>query len=249
MNDDGQRAIVPATNRHSGWRRSAAVALAVAFGATLIGAAAIWWADRSRQIGATSRAARFLLVGPEGQLIAPGTYAPVFAISPDGTKIVVRAADSFGKSSLWLRPLSSLSSQRIEHTEGAGLPFWSPDSQSIAFQAGGRLQRVLVTGGVSQPICECSSGSGTWNRNGVIIFRDLAQNVLRRVPETGGTPVAITTLDEAGGELFHSSPYFLPDGRHFIYISTNQYSRNQQMASDFSSTKSSPKSPNSSTSS
>jgi hypothetical protein len=39
-----------------------------------------------------------------------------------------------------------------------------------------------------------------------------------RVPTSGGTPVAATTLNKARGEETHRWPGFLPDGRHFIYI-------------------------------
>ena len=33
----------------------------------------------------------------------------------------------------------------------------------------------------------------------------------------GGTPTLATTLDTKGGELWHRHPFFLPDGRHFLY--------------------------------
>ena len=33
----------------------------------------------------------------------------------------------------------------------------------------------------------------------------------------GGTPTLATTLDTKGGEQWHGHPFFLPDGRHFLY--------------------------------
>jgi dipeptidyl aminopeptidase/acylaminoacyl peptidase len=40
---------------------------------------------------------------------------------------------------------------------------------------------------------------------------------LLRVPSAGGTPVALTEPDPAAGEFSHRYPWFLPDGRHFLY--------------------------------
>lgn len=68
------------------------------------------------------------------------------ALSPDGRYLAFVAA--VGTTSfLWLRPLDSQTANRLGGTEGAMGPFWSPDSQSIAFFAGGRLKRVGVAGG------------------------------------------------------------------------------------------------------
>jgi hypothetical protein len=40
---------------------------------------------------------------------------------------------------------------------------------------------------------------------------------ISRVPAEGGTPVAVTTVDESREETDHVFPSFLPDGRHFLY--------------------------------
>src|ERR1700674_2585072 len=48
------------------------------------------------------------------------------AVSPDGQTLAFAATDASGKSFLWIRALSSPEAQRIEQTEGALLPFWSP---------------------------------------------------------------------------------------------------------------------------
>ncbi len=45
---------------------------------------------------------------------------------------------------------------------------------------------------------------------------------LFRVPAAGGTPTPVTDFD-AGSETAHMTPWFLPDGRRFLYlvVSTN----------------------------
>ena len=39
-----------------------------------------------------------------------------------------------------------------------------------------------------------------------------------RVSAVGGTPAPMTTLDEQAGETQHWAPFFLPDGKHFLYF-------------------------------
>ena len=92
------------------------------------------------------------------------------ALSPDGRYLAFVA--SVGTTSfLWLRPLDSQTANRLAGTEGAVGPFWSPDSQSIAFFAGGRLKRVGVAGGEPQTLAETNGlGGATWSPDGVILL-------------------------------------------------------------------------------
>jgi Tol biopolymer transport system component len=67
-------------------------------------------------------------------------------------------------------------------------------------------------------LCDAPTGlGGAWNRDGVIVFAPTATSALQKVPATGGAPTAATTL--AQGEATHREPFFLPDGRHFLYRS------------------------------
>ena len=50
-------------------------------------------------------------------------------------------------------------------------PFWSPDSRSIGFFAGGALKRLDLGGGAPQTLAPATTGrGGTWNADGVIVF-------------------------------------------------------------------------------
>ena len=97
-------------------------------------------------------------------------------------------------------------------------PFWSPDSKFLAFDAGGKLKKVDLTG--SPPVTICSTSAivlgGAWSRQGVIIFGN-DKGGLMRVPEKGGNAVPLTTIDRTRGERAQGFPTILPDGRHFIY--------------------------------
>jgi len=41
---------------------------------------------------------------------------------------------------------------------------------------------------------------------------------LYRTSDLGGAPTAITALDPSQNELLHTQPFFLPDGRHLLYL-------------------------------
>src|SRR5207245_799940 len=59
---------------------------------------------------------------------------------------------------------------------------------------------------------------GSWNKKGVIIFAPTRLGAgLFRVPAAGGVATPITVLDEALTRSTHRYPWFLPDGRHFLY--------------------------------
>ncbi len=149
----------------------------------------------------------------------PNGRAGFSALSPDGSRWAVVAPDSTGAPVLWVRPLDSLDAQALEGTEDATDPFWSPDSRSIAFWAQNKLMRLDASGGPAQTICDAPNGrGGSWNQEGTILFSVSDPPTLLRVPAEGGTPVAASELDASRQEDSHLWPWFLPDGRHFIFF-------------------------------
>ena len=119
---------------------------------------------------------------------------------------------------LWVRALADLAAQPLAGTEGAAGPFWSPDSRFIAFSAGGKLKKIDASGGPAISLCDTNTPyPGSWGRGDVILFTPATAGGLSRVAAAGGTPTLATTLDTKGGELGHAHPFFLPDGRHFLY--------------------------------
>ncbi|HSD72341.1 MAG TPA: hypothetical protein VLE54_06095, partial [Thermoanaerobaculia bacterium] len=119
-----------------------------------------------------------------------------------------------------LRAFDALEARPLVGTEGASKPFWSPDSRFLGFFAGGKLKKIAVSGGSPQTLCDAPSGrGGTWNRDGVILFVPSTGDRVYRVTGSGGTASPVTRIDDSRGEFGHTWPFFLPDGRHFLYVS------------------------------
>lgn len=163
---------------------------------------------------------RFSFSQPEGVSFLP--QIPAMAVSPDGRRVVFEATSS-GKRQLWVRDLDSPSLRMLADLSGTlGIPFWAPDSQRFGFFDGTKLKKVDINGGPAVTIADTGSenpGSGSWNQEDVIIFSNVApRRPLFRVLAAGGSPVPVTDLDNARGETSHWAPWFLPDGRHFLYL-------------------------------
>ena len=160
---------------------------------------------------------RFQIPAPE-----KGSFGSTgLALSPDGRQLAFIASGADGRAMLWVRPLDSVTAHALLGTTGAGwVPFWSPDNRSIGFVVQGKLKKIEAAGGPSQTLCEVPGGlvGGSWSRDGVIIF-GTPSGGLFRVPQAGGAATRLTTADEPNGELGHLRPWFLPDGRHFLYFS------------------------------
>jgi len=139
-------------------------------------------------------------------------------ISPDGRRLILCGVASDGVRHLWIRSLDSLTTQLLPGTEGASLPFWSPDSRSIGFGAGNRLRRIDAAGGVPTTLCDaCNPRSGDWNHDGEILFSTTGG--LLRVSATGGKPTPVLQFHTSRRETDFVGPQFLPDGSHFLYYS------------------------------
>jgi len=135
-----------------------------------------------------------------------------FALSPDGRILAFVAGDR-----LWIRPLDSIEAHPLPGTEGAERPFWSPDSQFVAFDAQSKLKKIAASGGPAQILCDVKAAyGGTWNRDGVIVLPLSFNSGLFRVPASGGTPMPLA-LDSFGRTTSQIVPEFLPDGRHVLY--------------------------------
>ncbi len=141
-------------------------------------------------------------------------------VSPDGTLVAFTAAGTESPLGIWVRPINSLEAHAIEGTTGANFPFWSPDSRSLGFFVLGKLKKVDVNTGSPTEVTDAIQGrGGTWGSGGTIVFSPGPNAALMRVSASGGTAEPLTMLDPQLDS--HRWPFFLPDGKHFLYLALN----------------------------
>jgi Tol biopolymer transport system component len=149
-------------------------------------------------------------------------------LSPDGTMLAFLASDSNGVQRIWVRPLAALEPRSLPGTEGAGRPFWSPDSRFLGYIAESKLRKVPVAGGPPVTLADTPSGwDGTWGTRDLILFDGGPNDSIRGVPASGGTVRGYTRFDRAANESQQGWPFFLPDGKHFLYVSSRGAALNQ----------------------
>jgi Tol biopolymer transport system component len=213
---EAKEVIAPASARRPLYSRLAWAAAGIALVALSIVAA-----QHLRETTQSAEAIQFTIAPPDNTTFAapPGGgtgFATQAAVSPDGRSVVF-VGSTQNRFQLWLRPLASVASRPIPGTEDGAFPFWSPDSRYIGFFANGKLKKVLAAGGPPTVLCDAVSGrGGTWNRDNVIVFAPTV-GILQRVSGAGGVPQPASELDKEYGETGHRFPFFLPDGRHFVY--------------------------------
>jgi hypothetical protein len=146
-------------------------------------------------------------------------------ISPNGRHIVVVGQER----RLYVRHMDALAFEPLPGTDGATSAFWSPDSESIAFTVGGQVKVVTLAGAV-RTLCllDGLAWKGTWSASGSIVLpkspkgtgtNDATTLVLVSVSD--GRWSRLTSLEQSHGEIGHSSPEFLPDGRRVAFFAEN----------------------------
>ena len=206
----------PAKQRTGRWGRWPALLVIAALAIAL--AASIFWGFHRGLQAVESVRLRSSLLPPLGT-----SYQPYgFALSPDGTRLAFVGVDKDGQTALYVRSLASTATQAFPGTSEASYPFWAPDSRSIAFFAERQLKALDLASGNVQNVTEAPLGlGGTWNQDDVILFATIAGPLLR-VSAAGGRATPVTAITVGG----HRWPWFLPDGRHFIFCEDRSTANN-----------------------
>jgi Tol biopolymer transport system component len=208
---------IPATERGNRGRLPWSIAGAVS---AILLASLFFTVAHLREHPATTAAVRFQIPAPE-KLIFRSWDLP--AVSPDGERIAFTAGsdETAASTRLFIRPLNAASATELSIPGFAVFPFWSPDGRQIAFFGRGSLQKVDIAGGPpitlfrGQP---AGNDGGTWGRDGVILVS--IRGRLLRIPAAGGEPRPVSSI--AKGETGQFWPQFLPDGKRYLYLSTNR---------------------------
>jgi Tol biopolymer transport system component len=160
---------------------------------------------------------RTSLPAPEGSRF--NFFAGPMALSSDGKSVAFVSTGSDGKNLLWAGAVVGPPARPLSGTAGASYPFWSPDGRFLAFFAEKKLKKIAAAGGAAEALCDAEDGrGGSWSRGGDIVFAPAPRGPILRVTATGGAPVPVTRLDPARRENGHLWPFFLPDGRRFLYL-------------------------------
>jgi serine/threonine protein kinase len=192
----------------------------LAVAVVLLAAAGILFYLAERANSPTLSVRAYIPPPPGTAFRASGFDAGPVVVSPDGKTLSFSAVDDKGRTNLWLRPLDAQQATMLPSTEDAATPFWSPDSRYLAFVADRKLKTISVSGGDAQILTdayEVYSGCGDWSPAGIILFCTQNFGPISQIAASGGQASPATRLDK--NETANDDPYFLPDGKHFLYVS------------------------------
>ena len=203
-------------------RYGATIAAAVVAAVAVTGAVA-WYL---RPEPSAPRVMRFgLTLPPQLPITLQGASRDI-VIARDGSFVVYRALSS-GVSQFVMRPFDQLeatpltaTASELSQSSGARSPFLSPDGQWLGFQNGPELKRVATAGGGSaMTLCGLVGNmyGADWGPDGTIVFATAGPGGLMTIPESGGEPAALTTIDDAAGEVDHVFPSYLPGHRRILF--------------------------------
>src|SRR5262245_14965451 len=184
----------------------------VAATAVAVAAGSIWWSNAGpRRASNPQRQVFSIALPPQVRMAGAG------ALSPDGAQFVFVGLEPDGPPSLWIRSLRTGAVQKLAGTEYASLPFWSPDGDYVGFFGVGKLKTIPASGGVPRTLALAQNGRGaSWNADGTILFVAEPNSPILSIPDKGGTPSPVTTLDLPRGDIGHRWPTFV-DERHFLF--------------------------------
>jgi Tol biopolymer transport system component len=146
---------------------------------------------------------------------------PQMALSPDGTALVFVASRMAGGSELRMRRLNGHDTMTLPGTDGARGPFFSPDSEWVAFWAAGNLKKVSLRGG--SPVLLCSAPDllgGSWGDDDELVATLTTEAKLWRIPSGGGQPKPVLDLTPEPLRLLW--PQILPGSQSIVYSNVGQ---------------------------
>jgi Tol biopolymer transport system component len=154
-----------------------------------------------------------------GDLTFDLTLRPMIAVSRDGATLAITAIKKGSvQTQLFVRRLKDFDAQPLAGTDGASSPFFSPDGAWIGFVADGKLKKIPAEGGPAIALAGVADSRGAvWTDRDTIVFTPDSAGGLMEVPGAGGTPRAITTIDEKRHERTHRWPSLMPDGKTILF--------------------------------
>ncbi len=201
----------------SGWRPSVAHAGYRLAYQRITHSLNIWELDLADPNHASERKEQHILVPSTSET----DQGPSPQISPDGKKLAFMS-DRSGTMEIWVSDRDGTNPVQVTAVGSAGTPRWSPDSQSIAFDAsdrtGTKIYKIKLGTGAPQLLTgdEFENRCPSWSRDGKwIYFASSRTNRYEvwKIPADGGPAVQMT---KQGGHAALESA----DGRTLYYAKT-----------------------------
>src|ERR1039458_7849646 len=209
----GAPAVVVAQKRN----RQKILAAATAVGWLLAATAVVMAAMYAKPLTSAQTLVRAQIERPSSFDFADVVSGPP-VVSPDGQQIAFVAVKD-AKGIIFVQRLNTGKAEPLTGTETGIFPFWSPDGKYLGFFSNGKLRKIASGGGPVQVLCDAPEGrGGSWNDQGTILFAPNISGPLQRVSDTGGTAEDATPAHNDDKEFTNRNPYFLPDGKHFLFV-------------------------------
>ncbi len=200
----GMAPVLAAKRRVSQW-------VTASLGVVTIGALAIagWALWRSRTFPDRTILRLTVTTPPNLPLL---TLSSAVALAPDGSRLALVVLQD-GVTHLAMRELSSFDLELLPGTEGADMPFFSPDAQWLGFFANGKLKKILASGGTAIVLANVQNYTGgTWLSDGTIVYTPDWSGGMYRVPASGGKPELLTPSEPGQEQDWQWLPEALPGG-------------------------------------
>jgi Tol biopolymer transport system component len=187
----------------------------------------LWAAGALALVAVASLAASFLRSGKQAHrmefAIPVQGEISYLALSADGEMLAYVSPDeNSGQGVLYVQPLGSPTATRVDGTEGATYPFWSPDHKYVVFFSGSTMKKVALSGGVPQVITKVTEArGGAWGSKDVIVYTPDSGGFLWRINADGTQAAPLTDKLSTPTDASHRFPVFLPDGEHFLFWGGN----------------------------
>lgn len=172
-----------------------------------LGLAAGWLMARPREVAAPT--VQFTVAFPDSARYVD-TFGRSVAVAPDGSMFVYTGGTE-GQNRLFVRQLDQQQPRVIAGTDGAYMPFFSPDGEWVGFVANQRLMKVRLSGGAPTPVAQLLGNivaGATWGIHDDIVLEDVSGLV--QVKASGGKLAMLVPLDSLN--LLIEWPSFLPEG-------------------------------------
>ena len=198
------------------WQMLGGKLVAAAIGLVGVTAVLVWFLkptpERTSQTGGLPT--RFTIPVPTGFELEEG-QSPQLAVSPSG-RTLVYATDG----ALYKRRLDEFESERLDGTDGASLPFFSPDGEWIGFWLAANHMRISVDGGPVSEIpadIDRSAWGADWSSDGSIVYAAATGYAGIHRSAAGEAAERLTVVLDSAGESSHQWPQLIDGGTAVLF--------------------------------